>query len=848
MAKYKRRAEWIWRPRASCGKTSVSMDTKFREEANRFVYLRKTFHLEDNPTTAMVDVSADGHYQLYVNGQRVGRGPARCSPDWQYYDTYDLRPYLRPGTNVVAALVRSYGKDFAWYELPRWEAAAAFGCGGWFLQGEATAGDGSVVRLDTDASWRCLSSPAWQQETSSGWVGYAEVFDARLAPRGWQEPDFEDGGWEAAQVLRAPGTWGGNDVVPFPVMVARDIPYLLEEMHYPVAVIKSGAVQNASGISSLEDTLQAETIGGHGACTIVGLDVLLSGAGAAEITTADGQSASIVFDFGRTEAGRIGFAVEGPAGAIVDIRYSEQARPDGEITVPPWSGGGNVYTHAHRVTLSEEPLQWEVFDYAGFRYLQMTVRNCSAPLRLSRVWSHFTSYPVGNRGKFACSDPLLDDIYHISAYTLQCCMHDSYEDCPSREQRQWTNDQFVHLMANYGLFGDPYLARKLLVQVAQSQRQDGQVMMCAPGDFSSINSFNMPEFTLHWILSIPQYVRHTGDASLIRQLYPNVVRGLEWFERHLDDEDLLDAVPGWLWIDWALVDKRGQLTEINARYVGCLRIAADFARRLDIHYDAERFDTLADRVSAAINLNLWDEARGVYVDTRRMGVQSLRVSQESNAAAIYFGIAPPERWPRILSYILDERRLRLTNALGDYRQDRDFDEEQQVVLGHAFYQHFLHAVLAKAGRHEDIVRNIRALWGPQAREGVSTWPESFVPEPPHTRCHAFMCTPGYDLPTYVLGVKPLAEGFSQFEVAPQPCGLTWANGVYPRAAGDIQVSWRGDGEAFELSVDVPAGTQAHLVLPERGGRLPRHVELDGEAVAPAGQWVTPGQHRLAGRY
>ena len=116
---------------------------------------------------------------------------------------------------------------------------------------------------------------------------------------------------------------------------------------------------------------------------------------------------------------------------------------------------------------------------------------------------NFTSYPVAYRGKFECDDALLNNIYGISGYTLQCCMLDSYEDCPSREQRQWTNDQYVHLMSNYGLFGDDLLARQLLVQVEQSQRQDGQVMMCAPGDFAVTDNFNMPGFTLHWIMSIP---------------------------------------------------------------------------------------------------------------------------------------------------------------------------------------------------------------------------------------------------------------------------------------------------------------------------------------------------------
>lgn len=840
MPKYNRRAEWVWRPRTL--EPGATMEAKARAEANRYVYFRKGFELDGLVARATVDVSADGRYQLFVNGQRIGRGPARCSSDFQSYDTYDLAPYLRPGHNVVAALAHSYGRDFAWYELPRWEAGAAFGCGGFFLQGSVTGATGTEVPLDTGASWRCLLSPAWRQDAAAGWVGYAEEYDARLAPLGWEDVAFDDSGWDTAQVLRAPGTWGGNEVEPFPVMEPRDLPFLLEEMRLPAEVLQAGEVIEAPG--SLEDAFSAETISPLERCILEGVETLLREGGEAVVRTAPGRSASLVLDFGRTQQGRVAFEVDGPAGAVVDFRYGERLREDGRVAVPPWSWNGETYVQTHRVILPAGPLAWEMFEFGGFRYVQMTFRNCAEPLRLRQVAVNFTSYPVGDRGRFECSDPQLGEIYRVSAYTLQCCMHDSYEDCPSREQRQWTNDQYVHLMANYGTFGDLHLARRLLVQVAESQQPDGQVMMCAPGDFATVRHFNMPEFTLHWIMSIPQYVRYSGDTKIIRELYPSVVKGLAWFERHLDEEELLDAVPGWLWVDWAEVDKRGQLTEINARFVGCLRIAAGFAERLGIAHDRDRYLALAGRVSEAVNRLLWDAERGVYVDSRRNDVRGRRVSQQSNAAAMFFGVAPRERWNSIFSVILDPDRLRLTNALGVYGTI-PFDEEHDVVLAHGFYMHFLHAALAEADRHEEIAANIRLRWGAQLAAGATTWWEAWEPEPTHTLCHAFMCTPSFDLPTYVLGVRPLADGFAEFEVAPQPAGLSWARGVFPAAAGDIPAAWSlAEDGTFELSVEVPEGTRARLALPKLAGRPFRSVSLDGVEAAAAKLWVGPGAHRM----
>ncbi|NLF00258.1 MAG: family 78 glycoside hydrolase catalytic domain [Anaerolineales bacterium] len=854
MAKYERRAEWVWRPRElskSSWGGAEARERLNREEANRFVYFRKTFEIKGEIVSASVDVSADARYKLYVNGHYVARGPSRCSSLWQSYDVRDLKPYLRQGKNVVAALVHTYGQDCAWYELPRWEASAVFGSGGWFLQGTVKTATGEEIKLDTDGSWRCLVSEAWKKDVLHNFLGYTEVYDARRAPRDWQAIDYDDSTWVAAQVLRSRGAWGSNDIVPFPVMVERAIPELLEEMHWPVAIITSGEVQNSPASVPIREAITTEEVRPLSACQVRNLEGLLHEESQAEIRTAGDRGVTVVLDFGKTQQGRVCFSVEGPARATVEFCYTEQLGPDGRVELPHW---GPNYVCAHRVTLDGRPLTWEQFDYGGFRYLQVTFRHCEQPLKVNWVAVNFTSYPVEYRGKFESSDAVLNAAYDISGYTLQCCMIDSYEDCPSREQRQWTNDQYVHLMANYGLFGDPYLARQLLIQVGQSQHSDGQVGMCAPGDFATTDTANMPAFTLHWIMSIPQYVRYTGDASILQELYHTVVRGLGWFERHLDRDDLLNDVPGILWIDWSHIEKRGQMTELNARFVGCLRIAAQMAARLGYTPDVQRFNGLADRISAAINEHLWDEERGVYVDARIGGVQSRRVSQVGNTSVMYFGVAPKSRWTRILDTILDEKRLRLLPpSADDLKNDPRrpaLNEETQVVMAHAFYMHMLHTVLAQLGRYQDIADNIRRRWGPQIEAGVSTWWEHWDLRiaPGATLCHAFVCAPGYDLPSYILGVTPTEDGFTRFRVAPQPVDLSSLKGVFPSIKGDIPVAFDWDGQTLRISVEVPAGTEAEVVLPVVAAHPSDDVTVDGKRAAGQCHQVKTGPHTLSARY
>ena len=78
------------------------------------VHFRRTFDLTSLPDSLPVLVSADNRYQLYVNGQRVGMGPARSDRLHWRYETYELLPYLQAGPNTITATVWNYGIDRPW--------------------------------------------------------------------------------------------------------------------------------------------------------------------------------------------------------------------------------------------------------------------------------------------------------------------------------------------------------------------------------------------------------------------------------------------------------------------------------------------------------------------------------------------------------------------------------------------------------------------------------------------------------------------------------------------------------------------------------------------------------------
>ncbi len=68
------KARWIW----TTGETHRSF--------HYFLMARRDFDLGSTPRSAKLDITAFDRYVLYVNGEYVGRGPARSDARWKSYD------------------------------------------------------------------------------------------------------------------------------------------------------------------------------------------------------------------------------------------------------------------------------------------------------------------------------------------------------------------------------------------------------------------------------------------------------------------------------------------------------------------------------------------------------------------------------------------------------------------------------------------------------------------------------------------------------------------------------------------------------------------------------------------
>ena len=143
-------------------------------------YFRKTFDLNKLPESANVMVTGVSGFRLFINGKKVTEdiGPWAT---WEYPKTVDITPWLREGENLITA----WGQFLKGMHVSYPEEYQGF-----ILNMKAVFEDGTVVEMNTDKSWKARTE---------------EV-------RGWQKLDFDDSGWQHAEVKGKAEDmpWGGN--------------------------------------------------------------------------------------------------------------------------------------------------------------------------------------------------------------------------------------------------------------------------------------------------------------------------------------------------------------------------------------------------------------------------------------------------------------------------------------------------------------------------------------------------------------------------------------------------------------------------------------------------------------
>jgi hypothetical protein len=508
----------------------------------------------------------------------------------------------------------------------------------------------------------------------------------------------------------------------------------------------------------------------------------------------------LCLDLGKEAVGWVEFELDAPAGTVVDAHLIEYRDGDRLQHTQANRNGFRYVTRAgvnHFVSLKRR---------AG-RYIFLTLRGMTGPVKLRLVRLLQATYPVELRGAFTCSDAALNRIWEISAYTLRLCMEDTYTDCPLYEQTLWVGDARNEALYNAIVYGADDLTFRCLRVVAQSLDDFPMVGCQVPSGWNTLLS----AWSFLWGINVWDYYFSSGDKAGLAELYPAVIANLRGAERYCTERGLFSANM-WNLFDWAGIDDTPDTVIHNSLFlVGALDAALQCCAVLS-EADSPWLQAFRARTVAAI-LPLWDAAKGSYPDSiHNDGTVSPSISQHTSALALLYGVLPDGAEAAARRNVLDP-------------------PEGMVRVGSPFaLQYFLEA-LEGCGDAAHAVGLIRRLWQDMLDCGATTCWETFrgwdALYPTRSHCHAWSSAPVYVFNRLLLGIVPTGVAASEVVVSPHPLGLTYASGATASPRGPLRVAWTLQDDSLAITVDMPAGT-AWRVEPNADWQGITRVTVNGE--------------------
>lgn len=214
-------------------------------------------------------------------------------------------------------------------------------------------------------------------------------------------------------------------------------------------------------------------------------------------------------------------------------------------------------------------------------------------------------------------------------------------------------DSRNQMLCGYYAFGEYEFPRASLWLISQGMRPDGLLSLCSPAGLD----YPIPAFSLIYFIQMREYIEHSGDITLSRELYPMLCRLMHTFtDRRVDG--LVSNFPGlWNFYEWsrgmsgrAETERRTE-APLNALLVLALEALAVICERVggDVADRASMWRETAAEVRRAAAERFYDVRSGLFWTSREDG----RFSVLTQALCLLCGAADGVDIHHILKVVAD---------------------------------------------------------------------------------------------------------------------------------------------------------------------------------------------------
>lgn len=533
---------------------------KFQNKLNKRAqvpYFRKDLTLRKTVREAYLFISGLGHYEAYINGNKVG--DHFLAPGWTDYDkrvlynVYDVSKLLNAGRNSLSTIV---GNGFHYINRERYlKLGIAFGYPKMIARLKVVYDDGTEENIVTDKTWRATPSPITFSSIYGG-----EDHNALREQNGWNKREFNASWWSFANEVKAPA----GELHP--------------ETDYPVRLFESFPHTIVHAI-------------GDGRWT---------------------------YDFGQNASGIIHVKIRGKRGQQIKFYPAELVHLN---KTPNQQASGAPYLYTYTCKGEEVEEFTPKFSYYGFRYVTIEgaqpagVTAGEEPV-IEEIYLMHNRNASPKVGAFECSNDLLNRIYSLIDWAIKSNFQSILTDCPHREKLGWLEQ--THLMGNsirynYSLY---HLYRKQIYDMIDAQTESGLVPDIAPeyvefeGGFRDSPEWGSAAVILPWMI-----YKWYGDPTLLSVAYPMMGKYVEYLkgksDNHLVSHGLGD------WFDYGPKQPGvAQLTPISltatAIYFYDVKLLAEIAGVLGKTEDQSRYTVWAEEIKKQFNKTFYDDTKKSY--------------------------------------------------------------------------------------------------------------------------------------------------------------------------------------------------------------------------------------------
>ena len=719
--------------------------------------LRKEINVAEKVVRARAYVTALGYYELRINGEKVGNNV--LDPAWTTYEKrvlYTTYDVTPCFQRGANALGVMLGGGWATLHINA-ELPGVYKSPALLLQISLELEGGKQLTLVSDASWKTSRGPVVSDS-----VYHGEVYDARLELPGWDRPGFDASAWSTAKVRE--GTKGAVSAQMMP----------------PIQVVDSMV----------------------------------------PVSLSNPQPGVYVYDLGQNFSGWAKLRVNGPAGAAVQMRFSELLYPSGMInreTIRD-AKSRDIYILRGSGTEVYEPR----FTYHGFRYVEVTGYP-GAP-SLDSLRGKVVNTAVEPTGSFVASNPLLNQIQKIIRWGQSTNLHSVPTDCDQRNERQgWMGDAQVtaeEAMLNFDMAA---FYTNFLRDIRDVQGEDGTITDTVPHKYGS-RPADPAWGTAYPLIAWYMYQQY-GDRRILEEHYEGLKKYVEFLRSRAPDNILRYSYYG----DWVAIEQTPGEYVSAAYYYWDVQLLSKVAEILGKSSDAQAYAQLAEQIKEAFNRTFLNPATGLYANG----------TQTAQTMALYLGLVPKEQAGPVASNLY---------------KDIVYKHDTHVTTGFIGVKYLL-PLLTRIG-YPDIAYDLATQttypsWGFMIAQGATTlweiWQQKVGPSM-NSQNHPMLGSVGAWFYQALAGINVDADGAGYRRIVIQPQivrDLTSAGATVETVRGIVSCTWTHTAGKITLDVTVPVNSEAKIVIPKEQ-EMTEVVVSEGDRVVWENGRFVPGAEGVLG--